>query len=153
MERPQIERKEMCRRKQGKMAERSKEPGSRNSSVEISGSRVCAWVRIHSCQKTFWTRWGRAFSRQILSHWNVNWRWQSKAQNKKIATSSVVDNRAVWNSTKKRYPNETCETRMYALVWTQIFSYGWHKPFSRLYLWNANSTQLKKRISYKKVST
>ena len=46
MERPQIERKKMCPRKQGRMAERSKEPGSRKSSVENSGTRVCAWVRI-----------------------------------------------------------------------------------------------------------
>ena len=39
-------KKKMCRRKQGRMAERSKEPGSRKSSVENSGTRVCAWVRI-----------------------------------------------------------------------------------------------------------
>ena len=72
-----------CRRKPGRMAERSKAPDSRNSSVENSGTRVCAWVRIHSCQKTFWTRWGRAFSWQILSYWNVNSRWlQSKRKQK-----------------------------------------------------------------------
>ena len=37
---------EKCRRKPGRMAERSKVPDSRNSSVENSGTRVCAWVRI-----------------------------------------------------------------------------------------------------------
>ena len=90
-----------CRRKSGRMAERSKAPGSRKSSVENSGTRVCAWVRIPLCQKTLWTRWGRAFSWQILSYWNINSRWQCKAkENKKIATSSVVDNGAVWNYTK-----------------------------------------------------
>ena len=42
----------------------------------------------YSCQKTFWTRWGRAFSWQILSYWNANSRWQSKAkENKRLATS------------------------------------------------------------------
>ena len=39
-------KKKMCRRKQGRIAERSKEPGSRKSSVENSGTRGCAWVRI-----------------------------------------------------------------------------------------------------------
>ena len=46
MERPQIERKKMCPRKQGRMAERSKELGSRKSSVENSSTRVCTWVRM-----------------------------------------------------------------------------------------------------------
>ena len=56
----------------------------------------------HSCQETFWTRWRRAFSWQILSYWNVNSRWQCKVrENKKIAKSSVVDKRAVGNCTKK----------------------------------------------------
>ena len=40
------DQKEMCRLKQGRMAERSKPPDSRNSSVENSGTRVCAWVRF-----------------------------------------------------------------------------------------------------------
>ena len=37
---------EKSRGKPGKTAERSKAPDSRNSSVENSGTRVCAWVRI-----------------------------------------------------------------------------------------------------------
>ena len=92
---------EKCRRKPGRMAE-----GLRRHTQKFPQSRilehecVCGF-ESDSCQTTFWTRWGRAFSRQILSHWNVNWRWQSKAKNKKFAMSSVVDNRAVWNSTKK----------------------------------------------------
>ena len=40
------QKEKMCRRKPGRMAEWSKAPDSRNSSVEISGTRVCAWVRI-----------------------------------------------------------------------------------------------------------
>ena len=37
---------EKNRGKPGGMAERSKAPDSRNSSLENSGTRVCAWVRI-----------------------------------------------------------------------------------------------------------
>ena len=40
------QKEKMWQRKPGRMAERSKAPDSRNSSVEISGTRVCAWVRI-----------------------------------------------------------------------------------------------------------
>ena len=40
------DQKEICRRKPGRTAERSEAPDSRNSSVENSGTRVCAWVRI-----------------------------------------------------------------------------------------------------------
>ena len=38
--------KEICRRKPGRMAERSEAPDSRKSSFENSGTRVWAWVRI-----------------------------------------------------------------------------------------------------------
>ena len=81
--------------------------GLRRQTQDIPQSRILVHECVrgfesHSCQKTFWTRRGRAFSWQILSYWNVNSRWQCKAkENKKIATSSVVDNRAVWNYTKK----------------------------------------------------
>ena len=37
---------EKSRGKPGRMGEQSKAPDSRNSSVENSGTRVCAWVRI-----------------------------------------------------------------------------------------------------------
>ena len=40
------QKEKMCRRKPGRMAEWSKAPDSRNYWVEISGTRVCAWVRI-----------------------------------------------------------------------------------------------------------
>ena len=107
--------------------------GLRRQTQESHQSRILAHECVlgfesHSCQKTFWTRWGRAFSRQILSHWNVNSRWQSQAENKKIATSSVADSWVVKKCIKRRYPADTRETRKYAWVWTQIFSNGWHKP-------------------------
>ena len=40
------DQKEICRRKPGTMAERSKAPDWRKSLVENSGTRVCEWVRI-----------------------------------------------------------------------------------------------------------
>ena len=89
----------------GNKAERPS--GLRRQAQENPQSRILVHEGVrgsesHSCQKTFWTRWGRAFSRQILSHWNVNWRWQSRAKYKKIATSSLADSRAVYKCTKKK---------------------------------------------------
>ena len=40
------QKEKMGRRKPGRMAERFKAPDSRKSSVEISGTPVCAWVQI-----------------------------------------------------------------------------------------------------------
>ena len=58
-----------------------------------------------------------------------------------------------FKSAQKRNPEETCETRRYAWVSTQSFTNGWQKPFSRLNLWNANSTQLENHTWYRKKST
>ena len=68
----------------------------------------------HSYQKTFWTRWGRAFSWQILFYWNVNSRRQPKAkENKRLATSSVVESRAFKRCTKKKIPSkDMCNTNV-----------------------------------------
>ena len=74
--------------KPGGMAERSKAPDSRNSSVENSGTRVCAWVRIPLLSENVLNTLKQSFSWQILSYWNVNSRWQSKAkENIRLATS------------------------------------------------------------------
>ena len=73
----------------------------------------------HSCQKTFWTRWDTAFSRQILSHWNVMWRWQSKPKKKKkMATSSVADSRAVYKCTKQKITSRD--------MWNTNVRVGWN---------------------------
>ena len=66
--------------------------GLRRPTQEIPQPRILVHqcereFKSHSCQKTFWTRWGRAFSWQILSYWNVNSRRQPKAkENKRLAT-------------------------------------------------------------------
>ena len=93
--------------------------GLRRPTQEIPQSRflvhesVCGF-ESHSCQKTFWTRWGRAFSWQILSYWNVNSRRQPKAkENKRLATSSVVESRAFQKCTKKKIPSkDMCNTNV-----------------------------------------
>ena len=87
MERPQIQRKKCVDWNKAEWPS-----GLRSQAQETLQSRilvrecVCGF-ESHSCQKTFWTRWGRAYSWQILSYWNVNSRWQSKAkENKRLAT-------------------------------------------------------------------
>ena len=73
----------------GRMTERSKAPDSRNSSVENSGTRVCAWVRIPILSENVLNTMRQSLQlTNSLSYWNVNSRWQSKAkENKRLATS------------------------------------------------------------------
>ena len=83
MERPKIQRKKCV---DGNKAEWPS--GLRSQAQENPQSRIlvheCArGFESHYCQKTFWTRWGRAFSWQILSYWNINSRWQCKAKENK----------------------------------------------------------------------
>ena len=162
MERPQIQRKKCV---DGNKAEWPS--GLRSQTQEIHQSRIlvheCArGFESHSCQKTFWTRWGRAFSRQILSNWNVNWRWQSKAKNKKILTSSVTDSRAVykyrnrkitsrdmWKTKVRVGLNTNLFKWMTQTIW-QITSNGWHKPFGRLRLWIEKKLPIGKATNRKK---
>ena len=134
--------------------------GLRRQTQEIHQSRILVHECVrrfdsHSCQKTFWTRWGRAFSRQNLSYWNVNSRWQSKAKKKQKTRN--VNGRLIadqFKSAQKRgHPAETCKTRIYARVWMQMFPNRWHKPFSRLHLWIDNVTQLKGHRSKGNMST
>ena len=116
----------------------------RRQTQEIPQSRILVHECVRgfesiSCQKTFWTRWGRAFSWQILSYWKVNSRWQCKAkENKKSQRSLWLIPEQFQSAQKGGYPAETLETRMYAWVGTQIFTNGQHTPFTRLNLWNAN---------------
>ena len=101
MERPQIERKKMCPREPGRMAEGLRSQTQKTPQSRILVHECVRGLESDSCQKTFWTRWIRASNWQILSYWNINSRSQCKSEEKKTTTSSVVDNRAVWNCTKK----------------------------------------------------
>ena len=91
----------------------------RRLAQEIPQSRVLVHECLRgfesqTCQKTFWKRSGRAFSWQILSYWNVNSRRQPKAkENKRLATSSVVESRAFQKCTKKKIPSkDMCNTNV-----------------------------------------
>ena len=109
-------KKKMCRRKQGRIAERSKEPGSRKSSVENSGTRMCAWVRIpllsenilNTMRQSLWLTNSVTLERQF----KMTVQSKRKRKNRKVVWG--------WQSSclklhKIRYPDETCNTRMYAL--------------------------------------
>ena len=91
----------------------------------------------HSCHRRFWTRRDRVFSWYTPPYWNADSRWQSQAkENKNFAESSIADVPVIQKCTKKRrYPDETCETRKYDSVWTQIFWNGRSKLRSRLVVW------------------
>ena len=96
--------------------------GLRRQTQETRRSRILVHECLrgfesHSCQKMFWTRWSRAFSWQILSYWNVNWRWQSKAkENKRLATSLGGWKPSSLKVLKKDDTRRTCKTRLYAGV-------------------------------------
>ena len=133
--------------------------GLRRQTQNIPQSRILGHECVrgfesHSCQKTFWTRRGRAFSWQILSYWNVNSRWWPKAkQNKDSQRHPWLIAEWFKNAQKeRRHQPKTCETRKYTWVSTKIFSNGWHKPLSSLHLWIEKFTQLKKHRMYRKKS-
>ena len=145
---------EKCRRKTATMAERSKAPGSRNSTVENSGTRVCAWVRIPLLSENVLNtmRQSLQLTNSLILERQFKMTVQSKKKQKKSQRHPWPTAERFISAQKGGYPAETLETRRYAWVETQNFWKGWHKPFSRLHLWNANSTQLKKHRSYRKKS-
>ena len=132
--------------------------GLRRQTHEIHQSRILVHERVrgfdsHSCQKTFWTRWGRA---DKICHTGTSIRDDSPKQKKKQKTRNVIGRLIAdqFKSAQKRgHPAETCKTRLYARVWMQMFPNRWHKPFSRLHLWIDNVTQLKGHRSKGNMST
>ena len=132
--------------------------GLRGQTQEIPQSRILVHECVrgfesNSCQKTFWTRWGRAFSWQILSYWNVNSRWQCKAkENRKIATTSVVDTRAISKCPKRRIPSRDIRNTNVRVGWNAKLLKRMTQTFSRLHLWIEKLIQLKKHRSYRKKS-
>ena len=82
------DQKKICRRKPGRMVGALRRQTEESPQSRILVHECVRGFESHSCQKTFWTRWSRAFSWQILSYWNVNSRRESKAkENKRLATS------------------------------------------------------------------
>ena len=146
--------KEICRRKSGRMAERSKAPDSRKSSVENSGTRVCAWVRIPLLLENVLNTMKQSpqLTNSVILELQFKMTVQSKRKQKTRNVIGWLIAEQFKKAQKRRYPAKTCETRKYTWVWTKIFSNGWHQPFSRLNLWIEKFTHLKKHKSYRKKS-
>ena len=146
--------KEICRRKSGRMAERSKAPDSRKSSVENSGTRVCAWVRIPLLLENVLNTMKQSpqLTNSVILELQFKMTVQSKRKQKTRNVIGWLIAEQFKKAQKRRYAAKTCETRKYTWVWTKIFSNGWHQPFSRLNLWIEKFTHLKKHKSYRKKS-
>ena len=148
------DQKEICRRRPGRMPERSKATDSRNSSVENSGKRVCAWVRIPLLSENVLNTMRQ--SPQLTTSVILERQFKMTVQSKrKQTTRNVIGwliDEQFKKAQKRRYTAKTCKTRKYTCVWTKIFSNGWHQPFSRINLWIEKFTLLKKHRSYRKMS-
>ena len=142
------------RGKPGRMAERSRAPDSRNSSVENSGTRVCAWVLIPLLSENVLNtmRHSLQLTNPLILECQFKMTVLSKKKTKKMQRRLWLIREQFQSAQKGGYPAETLETRMYAWVGTQIFWKGWNKPFSRLHLWIEKFIQLKKHRSYRKKS-
>ena len=147
--------KEICRSKPGRLAERSEAPDSRNSSVENSGTRGCARVRIPLLSEKVLNTLKESL--QLTNSVILEYQFKMTVQSKRKQTTRNVIGWLIAEQFKKvqkrRYPAKTCETRKYTLVWTKIFANRWHKPFSKLHLWIENVTQLKWHRSNGNMST
>ena len=137
------------------MAERSKATDSRNSSVENSGTRVCASVRFPLLSENVLNTMRQSL--QPTKSVILERQFEMTVQGKKKQKTRNVNGRLIadqFKSAQKRgHPAETCKTRLYARVWMQIFPNRWHKPFSRLHLWIDYVTQLKGHRSKRNMST
>ena len=148
------DQKEKCRRKPARLAERSKAPDSRNSSVEKSGTRLCAWVRTpllsENVLKT--TRQSLQLTNSVILERQFKMTVQSKRKQTRNMIGRLIAEQ-FRSAQKREYPAETCKTRLYTWVQMQMFPYRWHKSFSRLHLWIEKVTQLKWHRSKGKMST
>ena len=109
---------EICRRKPGRMAERSEVPDSRNSSVENSGTRVCAWVRIPILSENVMIT--MMHSLKLTNSVILERQFKMTVQMKRKQTTRNVIGWLIAEQFKKAqkrgYPAETCKTRLYARV-------------------------------------
>ena len=112
------DQKEICRRKPGRMAERSNATDSRNSSVENSGTRVCAWVRIpllsENVLKTM--RQSLQLTNSVILERQFKMTVQSKIKQKTRNVIGRLIAEQFKSAQKRRYPAETCKTRLYAWI-------------------------------------
>ena len=149
------DQKEICRRKPGRMAERSKAPNSRNSAVENSGTRVCVWFRIPLLSENVFNtmRQSLQLTNSVILERQFKMTVQSKRKQKTRNVIGRLIAEHIKSAQKRGYLAKTCETRLNAWVQVQIIPNRWHKPFSRLHLWIENVTQLKWHRSKGNMST
>ena len=149
------DQKEICRLKPSRMAQRSRATDSKNSSVENSGIRVCAWVRFPLLSENVLNTMRQ--SPQLTNSVILERQFKMTVQSKRKQTTRNVIGWLIAEQSKsaqkRRYPAETCKTRLYMRVWMQIFLNRWHKSFSRLHLWIEKVTQLKGHKSKGNMST
>ena len=109
---------EKSRGKTGRMAERSKAADSINSSVEKSGTRVCAWVRIPLLSQNALNTMRQSL--QLTNSVILERHFKMTVQSKRKQTTRNVIGWLIaeqFKSAQKRgYPVETCKTRLYARV-------------------------------------
>ena len=102
----------------GGMAERSKAPDSRNSSVENSGTRVSAWVRNPLLSENVLNTLKQSL--QLTNSVILERQFKMTVQSKRKQKTRNVTGRLIaeqFKSAQKRgYPAETCKTRLYAWV-------------------------------------
>ena len=102
----------------GRMAERSKAPDSRNASVENSGTRVCAWVRIPLLSENVLNTMKQSL--QLTNSVILERQFKMTVQSKRKQKTRNVIGRLIaerFKSAQKRgYPAKTCETRLNAWV-------------------------------------
>ena len=112
------DQKEICRRKPGRMAELSKAPDSRISSVEKSGTRVCAWVRIPLLSENVLNtmRQSLQLTNSVILERQFKMTVQSKIKQKTRNVIGRLIAEQFKSAQKRRYPAETCRTRLYAWV-------------------------------------
>ena len=112
------DQKKICRRKPGRMPERSKAPDSRNPSVETSGTRPCAWFHIpllsENVSNTMRQSLQPTNSVILEGQFKMTVQSQRKQTTRNAIGWLIADQ---FKSAQKRgYPVETCKTRLYARV-------------------------------------
>ena len=117
-----------------RMAKRYNAQDSGISSVETSGTRVCARVRIPLLSEKVLNTMRQILqlTNSVLQQRQLKMTLQNKRK-QKFATSSLAERSK--SAQKRRYQPEICGTQMSAWVQTQISWNGWRKPWCRLNLW------------------
>ena len=142
------DQKEICQRKPGRMPERSKAPDSRNSSVENSGTRVCAWVPIPLLSENVLNTMRQSL--QLTNSVLLERQFKMTVQSKRKQTTRNVIGWLIAEQFKSAQKEDTRWRHVKhdsTRVWIQIFPKRWPKPFSRSHLWIENVTQLKRHRS------